>query len=189
MYKVGTKLVIKTLDELVANNDLKKTGFPGVYKNEESRFCILDTFPFWGTPVVIQSIDEKDHDIPYFVSEGLWLPEFMLKKVEEKPKVPQKDDKIKANPNIKIDPNFKPDVVYMNNFVGRPFGPMFMKLIKLDVKIAEFSNTALSKLKRVELDYIYKVLVRNGYPEINLKETNAQDLCKTIFDIVKDLDV
>lgn len=58
-------------------------------------------------------------------------------------------DEVVPNPEpkaIPVEDNID-QKVYINKFNNKPFGKVFLKLIALDKKVAEFSATQFSKLK------------------------------------------
>ena len=135
LFKVEDKVVVKDLDTLLKSNDLKKVNnLDGVYWNADTNFVVFENFNFYGSKCVIQEIDEDDNDMPYFLSTGIWVPEFMIQSVGDK--------------KPKVDQDVEPVKVYINKFNNKPFGKLFVKLIKLDEKVAEFSSTSFSKLKK-----------------------------------------
>lgn len=150
-------VVIKTLQELIdeklihAHNDME-----GVYSDDNNSFHIFDNFPFFGKETTISTIDENDDSIPYFLSCGIWAPEWMLRCEKEY-----------ENPEIVNEPNNKPKV-WLNKFNNKPFGKLFVKLINIDPKVAEFSSTAFGRLRKHELQYIARLLMNNNAPAIDI---------------------
>lgn len=168
-FKVGDKVKVKNLKTLLDNGDLKLLeGFENVYFNHGANYTCFDDFAYFDQEVKIKNIDEKDKYIPYFVDKGVWLPEFMLTKIEVKePEI-----------EVKIEPMKVDEDQIVNKFNGKPFGKMFRKLISLDPKIAEFSDTRFQPLKRHELQYIARLLM-NQLPDVekvDLNKTTNKDL-------------
>lgn len=158
MFKVGDVVIIKNLDVLVKNGDLKKAEDLGdVYYNQDNKFVVFPDFNYYGTKCTVDEVDIKDADIPYFLSVGIWVPEFMieLKKVA-----------VEA----------EPAKVWINKFNNKPFGSLFVKLINIDPKVAEFSNTYFSKLKKHELQYIAKILIDNGRKVVDYNKLTQKEL-------------
>lgn len=90
MFKVGDVVIIKNLDVLVKNGNLKKAEDLGdVYYNQDNKFVVFPDFNYYGTKCTVDEVDIKDADIPYFLSVGIWVPEFMIElkkdEVEAKP--------------------------------------------------------------------------------------------------------
>ena len=99
-------------------------------------------------------------------------------------------DEVVPNPEpkaIPVEDNID-QKVYINKFNNKPFGKVFLKLIALDKKVAEFSATQFSKLKKHELQYIAKLLQDHGaefadYNKLTQKElavycyNKALELC------------
>lgn len=161
MYKVGDKLKIKSLEALIKEGLLKNTK-PGVYVNEETKFVVFEDFAFFDREVTVESVDDADPQVPYFCDLGVWVPEFMVEVNKNKKK--EKEEKVdikEANPKIE-------GGAYINKFNNKPFGALFMKLIKLDDKIAEFSSNKFSELKKHELQYIAKLLMDKGAAKIDI---------------------
>lgn len=164
MFTKGDKVTIKNLDCLLNDNLLKKAeDLEGVYHNQNMKYVLFSDFPYFGDTVTIDDIDPNDEDIPYFLSIGIWVPEFMIIPVED-----NADQK-----------------VYVNKFNNKPFGKVFLKLIALDEKIAEFSATRFSKLKKHELQYIAKLLQDHGaefadYNKLTQKELAVYCYNKTL---------
>ena len=140
----------------------------------------------------IDSIDSEDPEIPSFLSIGIWVPEFMIEKKPE-PK-PQK----KAEPEVKIDAEMmiKDDEkaeapqepkVYINQFNGKPFGNLFLKLINIDPKVAEFSNTSFSRLKKHELLYIAKILKDRNVLLEDYQALTQKELAVLCYNATKEL--
>lgn len=156
MFEQGEKVIIKNLDCLLKDNLLKKApDLEGVYCNKDLKYVLFSDFSYFGNVAVIEDVDKNDPDIPYFLSIGIWVPEFMI--------IPYVEGII--DPEVKIkeaDINIGQERLYINKFNNKPFGKVFLKLIALDEKIAEFSSTQFSKLKKHELQYIAKLLQDHG---------------------------
>lgn len=155
MFTKGDKVTIKNLDCLLNDNLLKKAeDLEGVYHNQDMKYVLFSDFPYFGDTATIDDIDKNDKDIPYFLSIGIWVPEFMI--------IPYNE--VVPNPEPKVNPveDNVDQKVYINKFKNKPFGKVFLKLIALDEKIAEFSATQFSKLKKHELQYIAKLLQDHG---------------------------
>lgn len=248
MLKVEDKVTIKKLEVLISENHLKKAeGLKDVYTNKDMKFVIFPDFHFFGASCTISAVDTKDPSIPYFLSNGIWVPEFMLilnenkeiineneqrvvvdkknepKKEEVKPEVkeelhdkphpvnkafegiepdaPERDvpnqkehkdainDLLYNRPQpIKLEPkinDFNKEVakpkVYINKYNNKPFGKLFLKLIELDEKIAEFSSTSFSHLKKHELIYIATLLTKNENDKAKWVFLNQKDLAQYCF--------
>lgn len=176
MFKKGDVVIIKGLDELLKQGLLKKAeNMPNVYHNEDLSYVVFDDFPYFGSETIIEDIDKKDKDIPYFLSVGIWVPGFMIvPKVE--PEDEPKDKPIEEVKNVDKPKNEEKPKVYINKFNNKPFGKLFCKLITLDEKIAEFSSTAFSKLKKHELQYIAKLLQDHGAEYIDYNKATQREL-------------
>lgn len=182
MLSVGTKVQIKPLDQLLSEGLLEKKG--EILINEDDHFILLRNFRFFAAETTIAAVD--DGTIPYFLTNGLWVPEWMLNVVKE---LDEKDVEELLKDVIKVvEP--KNDVkIYINKFTGKPFGKLMVKLINLDEKIAEFSSTRFSRLRRHELVYIANLLMDNGYNEINTDDLNVKELSTYCYNGALDLDV
>lgn len=182
MLSVGTKVQIKPLGQLLSEGLLEKKG--KILINENDHFILLCNFKFFAAETTIAAVD--DGDIPYFLTNGLWVPEWMLNVVKE---LDEKDVEELLEDAIKVvEP--KNDVkIYINKFTGKPFGKLMVKLINLDEKIAEFSSTRFSRLRRHELVYIANLLMDNGYNEINTDDLNVKELSTYCYNGALDLDV
>lgn len=163
-FKLNEKVKIKALDEMINSGDLVET-VDEVYVNDNSRYYIFKDFPFFGLEGTIIRIDNDDDSCPYYISNGkdsLWACDFMLTTLEVQ---------IPMNNEIPVD--VKPKV-YINKFNNKPFGKLFIKLINLDNKIAEFSSTAFSRLKKHELRYIARLLMKHDCPFIDINSPVAE---------------
>lgn len=171
MLSVGTKVQIKPLDQLLSEGLLEKRG--EILINEDGHFILLCNFRFFATETTIAAVD--DGDIPYFLANGLWVPEWMLNVVKE---LNEKDieELLEEAGVIKVVEPKNDYKIYINKFTGKPFGKLMVKLINLDEKIAEFSSTRFSRLRRHELVYIANLLMNNGYDEINIDDYNVKEL-------------
>lgn len=182
MLSVGTKVQIKPLDQLLSEGLLERKG--EILINENDHFILLRNFRFFATETTISAVD--DGDIPYFLENGLWVPEWMLnvvKELNEEGVEELLEDVLKV-----VEP--KDDVkIYINKFTGKPFGKLMVKLINLDEKIAEFSSTRFSRLRRHELVYIANLLMNNGYDKINIDDYNVKELSTYCYNGALDLDV
>lgn len=168
MFKENDNVIIKTLDVLIKDGSLKKhDNMQDVYYNENHSFIVFPDFNFYGKEATIIKVDNKDPEIPYFLSIGIWVPEFMISTIN----IPEDEDK-----------NINNEQVYINKYNNKPFGKLFIKLIKLDAKISEFSSTAFSKLKKHELQYIAKLLQNNGAEYVDYNKLTQKDLAKYCFD-------
>lgn len=158
-FEVKDVVIIKTLNELIDEKLVSEhNGMEGVYSCNDHSFHIFDNFPFFGKESEIVNIDDNDESIPYFLSCGVWAPEWMLKSTKEKdePKVIER----KPEDNVAM--------IWINKFNQKPFGKLFVKLINLDPKIAEFSSTAFGRLRKHELQYIARLLMNNNAPFIDV---------------------
>lgn len=156
MFNVGDEIVVKTFDVLVKEGKLEKAAdLENVYWNKQNKFVVFPDFNFYGQVSGIKEIDENDKDMPYFLDLGIWVPEFLIEKKEKKEEKPIPE-------KAEVPKNDNEEKVWINKYTNKPFGKLFIKLIKLDEVIAEFSNTSFSKLKKHELQYIAKVLKDNG---------------------------
>lgn len=192
LFKVEDKVVVKDLDTLLKSNDLKKVNnLDGVYWNADTNFVVFENFNFYGSECVIQEIDEDDNDMPYFLSTGIWVPEFMIQSVGDKKPIKNEEDIepvpadfIVPEADLKkpeADQDVEPVKVYINKFNNKPFGKLFVKLIKLDEKVAEFSSTSFSKLKKHELQYIAKLIQNNGAEVVDYARFTKEELAKYCF--------
>ena len=163
-FKLNEKVKIKSLDEMLNSGDLVKQD-DNLYVNEKSRYFIFKDFPFFSLEGTITKIDNNDDSCPYYISNGkdsLWACDFMLTALE-----------VQIPMNNAIPVNDKPNV-YINKFNNKPFGKLFIKLINLDNKIAEFSSTAFSRLKKHELQYIARLLMKQNCPFIDINSSVAE---------------
>lgn len=159
MFKVGDVVIVKKLDALIKNGDLKHAGDLGdVYCNKDKKFVVFPDFNYYGVECTVDEVDTKDADIPYFLSIGIWVPEFMIE-------VKQPEA---VNP--------EPAKVWINKFNNKPFGALFVKLINIDPKVAEFSATVFGKLKKHELQYIAKILQDNGRKVVDYNKLTQKEL-------------
>lgn len=178
MFKINAKVIVKTIDELINEHILVSKD--NYYVHEATRFILFNDFPYFGELTTIKSIDENDDNIPYFLGNGIWAPEWLIKDAEPKKvevKVEVVDEKEPAEPKV-----------WINKFNNKPFGDLFVKLINLDNKIATFSSTAFSRLKKHELQYIARLLMDHGCPAINLQST-VKDLGTYCYNNTKTLHV
>lgn len=184
MLSVGTKVQIKPLDQLLSEKLLEKRG--EILINEDDNFILLGNFRFFAVETTISAVD--DGSIPYFLANGLWVPEWMLNVIKELNEK-EVEELLEEAGGIKvIEP--KNDVrIYINKFTGKPFGKLMVKLINLDEKIAEFSSTRFSRLRRHELIYIANLLMNNGYNKINVDDFNVKELSTYCYNGALDLDV
>lgn len=180
MFNKGDEVVVKSLDELLNDNLLVKAqDLENVYYNNDIKFVVFSDFPYYDKVATVDEIDKKDKDIPYFLSIGIWVPEFMIKSKEEEKLEPKQEeidvDKVKVEENLP-EQNAKQKEVIINKFNNKPFGELFCKLIKLDPKVAEFSNTTFSKLLKHELQYIAKILEDHGAEHVNYNKLKKEEL-------------
>lgn len=164
-FKLNEKVKIKSLDEMINSGDLVMQRDENLYVNEDSNYYIFKDFPFFGLEGIITKIDDNDDSCPYYISNGkdsLWACDFMLTAI---------DAQIPMNNAIPVDAKPK---VYINKFNNKPFGKLFIKLINLDNKIAEFSSTAFSRLKKHELQYIARLLMKKDCPFIDINSPVAE---------------
>lgn len=174
MFKIGEKVRVKTLKEMLDTKALEKYN-NYAYINKETSFVLLKEFSYFDKHTTIKYIDEKDNKIPYFLECGIWMPGCLLESLEvvEPPKNVDILDVVNGGEVIDIE---KPAEVYINKFTGKPFGTLMVKLIKLDKKIAEFSSTRFSRLRRHELEYIAKLLMNHGADQIDTDDFNVKEL-------------
>ena len=162
-FKLNDQVKIKTLDEMIKSNDLVVSE-NDLYVNEASRYFLFKDFPFFGLEGTIVKIDHEDNSCPYYISgpDGqLWAGEFMLTTIDGK--IPNDEKPVNNEPKV-----------YINKFNNKPFGRLFVKLINIDNRIAEFSSTAFSRLKKHELQYIARILIGRGCPNIDLNSPVAE---------------
>lgn len=181
MFEQGEKVIIKNLDCLLKDNLLKKApDLEGVYCNKDLKYVLFSDFSYFGNVAVIEDVDKNDPDIPYFLSIGIWVPEFMI--------IPYVEGII--DPEVKIkeaDINIGQERLYINKFNNKPFGKVFLKLIALDEKIAEFSSTQFSKLKKHELQYIAKLLQDHGAEFADYNKLTQKELVIYCYNKALDL--
>lgn len=180
MLSVGTKVQIKPLDQLLSEGLLEKRG--EILINEDDHFILLRNFKFFTAETTIVAVD--DGDIPYFLANGLWVPEWMLNVGKE-----LDVEELLEEAGIKAAEPKNDVKIYINKFTGKPFGKLMVKLINLDEKIAEFSSTRFSRLRRHELVYIANLLMTNGYNVINIDDFNVKELSTYCYNGALDLDV
>lgn len=160
MFEINDTVRIKDLKTLLNKGFLEeKEGLEGVYVSPKFSYVLFKDFQFFNDVCSISEIDEDDKEMPYFLSIGIWVPEFLI----EKPKEEKKDDEEAKEEDAPVLEDPVKDE-YINKFNRKPFGKLFIKLIKLDPKISEFSATNFNKLKKHELQYIAKLLISNGRP-------------------------
>lgn len=181
MFEQGDKVIIKNLDCLLKDNLLKEApDLEGVYCNKDLKYVLFSDFSYFGNVAVIEDVDKNDPDIPYFLSIGIWVPEFMI--------IPYVEGII--DPEVKIkeaDINIGQERLYINKFNNKPFGKVFLKLIALDEKIAEFSSTQFSKLKKHELQYIAKLLQDHGAEFADYNKLTQKELAIYCYNKALDL--
>ena len=170
--KIGDKIRIKSLEELLNQGILHKVN-DYMYRNDDTGFMLLTNFKFFDSVTNIKHIDQEDATIPYFLENGIWMPEIMIESLEEQvpPPLVEPNDEIIAE--VPVDKNPK---VWINHFTGKPFGKLMVKLIELDNKVAEFSSTRFSRLRRHELEYIANILIENGAEDISIDLMTAKEL-------------
>lgn len=202
MFTTGDVVIVKDLKTLLDEGSVELAdGFKDIYVSADKTYAIFSDFNFFGNVCVIDEIDSNDKSIPYFLSIGIWVPEFMIiEKPKEEDK--QKPEKPKEKRDEVVDADLanivamdvkqeevaeeKPKV-YINQFNGKPFGKLFLKLIELDPKIAEFSNTTFSKLKKHELLYIANLLHNNGVLDEGYARLTKGELVTLCFTAAKKL--
>ena len=163
-FKLNDQVKIKTLDEMIKSKDLVVSE-NDLYVNEASRYFLFKDFPFFASEGTILKVDPEDNSCTYYISgpDGqLWAGEFMLTTIEGE--IPVNDEK-----PVNDEPK-----VYINKFNNKPFGRLFVKLINIDNKIAEFSSTAFSRLKKHELQYIARILIGRGCANTDLNSPVAE---------------
>lgn len=186
MFKIGENVRIKTIDELLESNLFERDN--NVYVNKEFKFVILSNFAFFDNHTKILSIDEDDKEVPYFLANGIWVPEFMIESLDVKPE--PEIEIIDPNDNaeeVEID-NGQPKI-YINRFTGKPFGKLMMKLINIDEKVAEFSSTRFSRLRRHELVYIANILLDHGADDVAIDVMNVKELATYCYEQTLNLNV
>lgn len=203
MFAIGDIVIVKDLKTLLNEGSVElANGFNDIYISADKTYAIFSDFNFFGNECTIDEIDSNDKSIPYFLSIGIWVPEFMImKKSNPKKENKQKleEQKEKHDKVIELDlvdivaKNKQEEVAeenpkaYINQFNGKPFGKLFLKLIKLDPKVAEFSNTTFSKLKKHELLYIANLLHNNGVLDEDYAQLNKEELVTICFTATKKL--
>lgn len=182
MFAIGEKVVIKNLDTLVSEGVLSPMdGVNGIYVDSKTHYAVFSDFNFFDIECTITDIDADDNDISYFLSCGIWVPAFMITKKQ----IIKKEE---VKPVVKEEEPKKEEVKqYINQFNGKPFSKLFLKLIKLDEKIAEFSDTRFSKLKKHELLYIAKLLHEHGALDLDYNNLNQKELATVCYTATKNL--
>lgn len=176
MLKINDKVLIKKLDVLTKEGHLQLVDdLPDTYINREASYVVFSDFPYFGGKYTIDDIDSEDDTMPYFLSCGIWAPEFLLTPIND-----HKQEEVKEEKEAKAEVNPENEII-INAFNNRPFGALFMKLIKLDRKIAEFSDTAFSRLKKHELQYIAKLLQDHGAEVVDYNKLTQKELCTYCF--------
>lgn len=191
MFKIGDTVKIKDLQTLLAENSLTPSNnFGDIYINNATKYVLFPDFPFYGKTCTVTEVDEEDNDgIPYFLSIGIWAPEFMLINMNvEEPKEVDDLKEVAVDHPVPV-PADNDNKVYINNFNNKPFGKLFVKLIKLDPKIAEFSNTRFSALKKHELLYIADLISKYMDIEEDYEDMDQEQLAMFCYDKTVLLDV
>lgn len=169
MFKVDDKIKIKTLNTLLSEGVVSEIkDLEGAYIHKKTKFILLPDFSYYGQTQTIINVDTKDPDIPYFTDSNIWIPKFLVEVKEPTVPIAKEEEK-------------EEEKVYINKFNNKKFGKYFIKLIKLDEKIAEFSSTSFSKLKKHELQYIAKLLMDHGAPAVDLDKTTVANLVSYCF--------
>ncbi len=186
MFKIGDKVRIKTLEELLNENLFEAKD--NVYVNKQFKFVILANFAFFNEETTIFTIDKDDKEVPYFLDNGIWVPEFMIVSLEYPVVVPEPE----PNPNLDIveeEVAVEKPKVYINQFTGKPFGKLMMKLINIDEKVAEFSSTRFSRLRRHELVYIANILLEHGAEDAAIDVMTVRELATYCYEQTLNLNV
>ena len=182
MFAIGETVIVKNLDVLLKEKALcPMDGVNGLYVDHNTHYAVFSDFNFFNIECTITDIDANDDDIPYFLSCGIWVPAFMITK---KP-MPKKEE---VELVLEEEEPKKEEVKqYVNQFNGKPFSKLFLKLIALDEKIAEFSGTKFSKLKKHELLYIAKLLKEHGALDLDYNILNQKELATVCYSATKNL--
>lgn len=185
MLDIGTQVKIKSLDQLLKEKLLVKDG--DIFVNNEDSFILLDNFKFFAAETTIEGVDEDD-SIPYFLGNGIWAPEWLIMPIMPEPEPEPKDEN---NEMEVVEAVAKPNApkVYINRFTGKPFGKLMLKLIALDEKIAEFSSTRFSRLRRHELVYIANILLDHGADDAAIDVMTVKELSTYCYEQTLNLNV
>lgn len=188
MFNTGDVVIIKDLKTLLKEKHLfKAEDLQDVYVNSDKKYVLFSDFIYFGSECTIDSIDVNDPDIPYFLSIGIWVPEFMIMN-KLQPKNDVQENKKVADLKVENEPaldNKEKQLINQHN--GKPFGTLFLKLIKLDPKIAEFSSTTFSKLKKHELLYIANILHGKNLIDDNYNKLLQRELVSVCYNAAKKL--
>lgn len=185
MLEIGTQVKIKSLDQLLKEKLLVKEG--DIFVNNDDSFILLDNFKFFEAETTIEGVDEDD-SIPYFLGNGIWAPEWLIMPIILEPEPEPKDEN---NEVEVVEAVAKPNApkVYINRFTGKPFGKLMLKLIALDEKIAEFSSTRFSRLRRHELVYIANILLDHGADDAAIDVMTVKELSTYCYEQTLNLNV
>lgn len=185
MLEIGTKVKIKSLDQLLKEKLLVEEG--DIFVNNDDGFILLDNFKFFEAETTIEGVDEDD-SIPYFLGNGIWTPEWLIMPIIPEP---EPEPKGENNEVEVVEAVAKPDApkVYINRFTGKPFGKLMLKLIALDEKIAEFSSTRFSRLRRHELVYIANILLDHGADDAAIDVMTVKELSTYCYEQTLNLNV
>lgn len=187
MLEIGTKVKIKGLDQLLKEKLLVREG--DIFVNNDDGFILLDNFKFFEAETTIEGVDEDD-SIPYFLGNGIWTPEWLIMSIMPEPE-PEPEPKNEDNEVKVVEAVAKPNApkVYINRFTGKPFGKLMLKLIALDEKIAEFSSTRFSRLRRHELVYIANILLDHGADDAAIDVMTVKELSTYCYEQTLNLNV
>ncbi|MBQ0113702.1 MAG: hypothetical protein KBT03_11270 [Bacteroidales bacterium] len=170
--KINNRIFPDNLDddpvaEVKANAAEWKENVVNIDRMQQNRmnvnFVNLDDF----------AVDDRDDNNP--VPAGGILDEMLADRNEEGPApVPVPDaPQIQENPII-------------NRFNGKPFGKLFIKLIKIEPKIKEFSDTSFSHLKRHELEFIMNMLNTRFDVGVNYANMTQKEMANWCYVYVRD---
>lgn len=170
MKAVGDKISVKSISEIRNECFIDHEEREIIFIKEPCKWMLNGREPYLGKEAVkIEEVDSSDPKIPYCITGGFWIPEFMVKDYVE----PERTE------------TTAPTVVAAE---GAPvkYGKIFKFMIKLEKKVKNTTVIKQTNINRISflpedvLNYIQEIL-QIEYPEY---ETATGNIAEHIFNFI-----
>lgn len=177
MRTVNSKISIKTLDELKAEGFISNTTNSVFHIFSPVAWTFMRDDPSLGkVGVNIVEVDQNDPKVPYRITGGMWVPDFMVKDYVE--------------PTVDPSAITRPTATRAEGDRVR-YGKIFKFLIALEKEIIgtriiwSANINRLSKLSPDILSYIQNIL-KAKYPDYEVIDGNPVEIASHIVDTVEE---
>lgn len=164
MKAVGDKISVKSISEIRNEGFIDHEERDIIFIKEPCKWMLNGCEPYLGKEAVkIEEVDRDDAKIPYRITGGFWIPEFMVKDYVE----PERTETVVPTVTTAEGDQVK-------------YGKIFKFMIKLEKKVKNTTVIKQTNINRISclpedvLGYIQAIL-QIEYPEYEIVTTNIAE--------------